>query len=367
MALHAAIDRQHLWRAIRDLLRHHVACTRVTLFLGHIGMGEARRVYTDPPLDQAEAWFEARGRANPFSPWIAAHVGARCYDFREVVGHAAAFRGTEFFRQFAQPEGWDKGFSVMFWDGDAMRAMFSLYRGEAQPYFTRNETREVLKLSRHIEIAIRRVEQVDRAESFRAALQDFARSLPAPLMLLDWHGRLEFANSAAYESAAAWNLGPECARALNPRDCFRMPGGVSAAVEHLRRAIVSAAPKSLARQMPGPVLVAHPADPTRRARVSPAVTGPASIAQPGFFVLFEEPLAITEPADPEVRRTRRSRALQALTPAERRVVALVCQGDRNADIARQLNKSVLTVKTQMNSILQKLGLQSRAQLIAHLK
>jgi DNA-binding CsgD family transcriptional regulator len=39
----------------------------------------------------------------------------------------------------------------------------------------------------------------------------------------------------------------------------------------------------------------------------------------------------------------------------------------NAEIARRLGKSVLTVKTQLNAVFRKLGLKRRTQLVARLQ
>ncbi len=367
LALHAAIDRESLWSGVRDLLAAVCAFERVTLFLGHLGMGEARLVYTDPPIERASGWFEERGKLNPFSPWIAEHVGVPYYRFRDIVGPPEVFRQTRFYREFAQAEGWDKGLSVMFWNREEMRAMFSLYRSEERKDFSEAELGLVLTLARHIEIAIVRVQKIHRDENFRGALQSFARTLPAPLLLLDWKAKLDFANRAAYESAAVWNYGEERARSFNARDCFRVPGAIVEAVDELKKRIQTIEPKALGTSMPEAILVQSPRGERLKARVSPVHFGQNSLARPGFFVLFQEPVELSEDADPETLAKRKRRALQALTPAEREVVQHICRGARNAEIAAALSKSVLTVKTQVNSIFQKLGIKSRSELVARLK
>ena len=55
----------------------------------------------------------------------------------------------------------------------------------------------------------------------------------------------------------------------------------------------------------------------------------------------------------------------ALTPAEREVLHLVALGLDNTAIARQLNKSDKTVRNQVSSIFDKLGVHSRAEAIVH--
>lgn len=53
-----------------------------------------------------------------------------------------------------------------------------------------------------------------------------------------------------------------------------------------------------------------------------------------------------------------------LTPAERRVLALLLTGLSNKEIASELCRAEPTIKNQVSSILRKTGLQSRCRLLA---
>ena len=367
LQLHAAIDQDSLWRSVLRLLRKALPSHRVTLFLGHLGMAEARVVFTDPPIDRGDAWYRERARANPFSPFIERHVGRSHYHFHEVVGPPAQFRKSAFYERFARIEGWDKGLSVMFWNGREMRAMFSLYRSPEQQDFTVGEREFLLDLARHIEIAIIRVQKINREETFRSALQAFTRNIPAPVMLLDWELKSVFVNVAAHESAAAWNLGRDKAARLNPREVFRVPAAILAAAQELKRQFTGSQEGIDRKRLPEAATLAHPRIAGLRARVSPVHYSPAMLARPGFIVLFLETSWLDETTSNEAQQARRERALQQLTAAERKVVEQVCLCRRNADIAAVLKKSPLTVKTQLNSIFQKLNLNSRAELITRLR
>jgi pimeloyl-ACP methyl ester carboxylesterase/DNA-binding CsgD family transcriptional regulator len=57
----------------------------------------------------------------------------------------------------------------------------------------------------------------------------------------------------------------------------------------------------------------------------------------------------------------------SLTPAEREVLKLVALGLDNAAIAQQLRKSEKTVRNQVSSIFDKLGVHTRAQAIVHVR
>ncbi len=65
---------------------------------------------------------------------------------------------------------------------------------------------------------------------------------------------------------------------------------------------------------------------------------------------------------PDVTEAR-ARALEALTPREREVLALVGRGQSNLEIAERLVLSPLTAKTHVARLFAKLGARDRAQLV----
>jgi DNA-binding NarL/FixJ family response regulator len=58
---------------------------------------------------------------------------------------------------------------------------------------------------------------------------------------------------------------------------------------------------------------------------------------------------------------------ESITPAERRVLAYVCAGYSNKEIAAFLGKAEPTVKHQVSACLRKFGLTSRMRLMAALR
>ena len=68
-------------------------------------------------------------------------------------------------------------------------------------------------------------------------------------------------------------------------------------------------------------------------------------------------------------RTRHPSAVSVLcqlSPAERDIALLVLEGWSNKEIARELGKSIRTVKTQLTSVYKKLSVRSRSRLLAML-
>jgi len=63
----------------------------------------------------------------------------------------------------------------------------------------------------------------------------------------------------------------------------------------------------------------------------------------------------------------KKRLLWALTPSEREVALLACEGGTNQELAPRVRKSVLTIKKQLTSIFAILEVPSRARLISLLR
>lgn len=82
--------------------------------------------------------------------------------------------------------------------------------------------------------------------------------------------------------------------------------------------------------------------------------------EPAWTVLHDELARFIGQDAPAAGRTARA---AGLTPAESAVLALMAEGRDNRDIAARLGKSEKTVRNQVSVILDKLGVQSRAQAI----
>jgi DNA-binding CsgD family transcriptional regulator len=359
LALHAAVEVDSLWTAVKDVIRAAVPAHRVTLFLGHLGMGEARLVFTDPPIPHRDRWYAERGRDNPFIPFINAHRGIQRYRFEDVLPSPRDFHGTDFYRRVAEPEGWDKGLSMLFWSREEVRAMFSVYRAPSEGAFRDSEIAVLDYLYPFIGTAIERVQLVHSERLARRGLEEFNKRLPIGLISLDWELRVVFANPEGMKACVHWNLGAEAARIYNNRDCFELPPAVLAAARGLRVAIERRNPKELQGQLGDVVQVAEPSQAGYVATVSVSNAPANTLAKPRFLIVLDAGRAVS----PASSAPRRDAALRELTPREREIAILVAEGLANQEIAGRLSKSVLTIKTQLNAVFRKLGLRRRAQLI----
>ncbi len=322
-------------------------------------------MFTEPAIEDADEWYKARGRINPFSDYIAAHRRTPRYLFREVVGEPERFARTEFYRRFARAEGWGKGASRLFWRGQEVKAMFSLYRAPAQADFDAAELAAIEGLRPHIGTAIDRVQKLQHERLRRKVLEEFNRQIPIGLMLLDWDLRPVFTNHQAVQECAVWQHGPGVARGLVSRERLVLPEPVQAACEALRAEILKVNAKERPRFPRRLEHVPHPTLTGRTASVSAVNAAPGLLARPGFLVVLEDR---TKEAGTKLAVTpERQRLLWLLSPSEREIALLICEGCSNQEIARRLKKSLLTIKKQATAVYAKLGVPSRARLMALLR
>jgi len=365
--LHAATGAEALWRAVLPLLREAFSpCSRVTLFLGHFGMREARLVFTDPQIEHLTDWYRDRGANNPFTPYIRDHRRITHYCFPEVVGSRAVFKKTEFYRSVAKVEGWETGCSAVFWERDEVKAMLSVYRGSDQEDFTATDVARLLYLRPHIETAIDRVRELHEERLQRKVLEEFSRHIPLGLMLLDWDLHPLFTNTEAVRECAIWQHGPEVARGLVSRDHLELPPAIRAVCEQMRTTILEVNAKDKPVFTQALERVAHPTLQGRMASVSAINVSPGLLAKPGFLVVMEDRGGAEAGSAARVP-AEKQRLLWMLTPSEREIALLICEGCSNAEISTRLKKSLLTTKKQATSIFSKLGVKSRARLMTMLR
>jgi len=93
---------------------------------------------------------------------------------------------------------------------------------------------------------------------------------------------------------------------------------------------------------------------------------PGLLATPGFLVVLEDRGAAMGGSGARVP-AEKQRLLWMLTPSEREIALLICEGCSNAEISTRLKKSLLTTKKQATSIFSKLGVKSRARLMTMLR
>lgn len=173
--------------------------------------------------------------------------------------------------------------------------------------------------------------------------------VPVGLLLLDSELRPLWFNAEAARACAVWNHGERRAAALRVRSAFRVPGPLLDAARDLRAAGPSAHPK---------VVSEHARGLHARLRLHTPGAG-----QPGAFHV-----------QLDYRRPRGDRhrplspgavaLLARLSEREREVAMRVREGLRTTEIAAELRRSPLTIKTQLAAIFAKLDVHGRTRVAA---
>lgn len=202
------------------------------------------------------------------------------------------------------------------------------------------------------------------APELRFTLEAIGHALPHGVMILDGDLRIVFANAEAAQVVALWRGGPEGAARYKPSAWLAVPPEVAKACADLwserigwqARPSCGRGPHGTRRRE-----VRHPQRPSLCAVVSlyRSSFDPAIVR---FCVLLHEDVGDAFPRRRDGASLARWHGHALLTPAERRVAALVAAGYSNRDVAGELGRSPTTIKCQLGAIFRKLQVETRTQL-----
>lgn len=187
-----------------------------------------------------------------------------------------------------------------------------------------------------------------------AHYEDMLEEVPFGFLLLDWELQPLWFNFEAARASAVWNFGERQAAAVRVRQEFKVPDEVMAACKQIHD---THDPHELS---PPPQIIS---DESRglHARITLHSSGRA-----GQHLAFHIQL------DHRLPRGDRDRQLSAnavallarLSEREREVAMRVREGMPTLEIASELNRSPLTIKTQLASIFTKLEVHGRTKVAA---
>lgn len=254
-----------------------------------------------------------------------------------------------------RPDDWLYAAALLFWseDGRFIGQLASL-RSAAQGDFTEAELDLLRTLHPQVNAAISRLLILENAAATQVTLEHSLHALPLPLVIVGWDLGLAFTNSAASETIHRWRHGSAATNALKPAPglpqdlmdaCLALKAGWSAAVESHDFS-----------GLPRLITLAHPAVAGLTAAIRLVEAPAGRTLHPSFIIHFTSPSA---PAS-EVSQALARFAL--LSSAERAIAILAAEGHDNAEISRQLNRSLSTVRTHLRNIFRKLGITTRVRL-----
>lgn len=255
---------------------------------------------------------------------------------------------TPFYRNVCIPYRIRYGAALLVWRGNSLIGLSQILRDAPHGDFTDAEMQRLKWLHPHVVIAVRRHFALHGERAMRLSLEQFIHSLPEAMVLLDRDLKPVQYNAAAVDFCARWNLGAARARSLKTNGHVEIP----AEVLKFCRGLKGSAPNK-------PHVCAKAAPQRLSCQIRKVQLPSASASQAMYLLRFED----APPAE-ESAVTQAPPKWSALTPRERELALLVCEGKPNRQIALELCKSSATVRNQLHSIYEKLHISRRAQLIA---
>jgi DNA-binding CsgD family transcriptional regulator/PAS domain-containing protein len=360
LKLHAAMNVDEFWRATVRLLDAVLPNRWVGVCLQNIQLLRPMILLASGGIRRTTEYWMRHFQLCPAGPLFQAHPELQMLRISDQLDGLDWYQ-TEFYRTYMQDQDVEYAAILVFRKESQLLGTVSVQRNRKQGDLTGAEMGLLARLYPHFEVAIQRLLRVDAELTAERAVKQLWDRLPVPVVLLDWDLDPLYCNPAARDLCVLWNLGGPAARSLSSRKVFALPSvlretclglkahwrssrGAGEAGTHLLRSID------------------HPGMPELRGHIFLEEIQSLSGGKPVFLLELER------------RRGRRIPQLHdgpgrlaQLSPKERELITLLCQGRRNAEIAKQLHLSVGTVKRELNLIYQKLRVQSRNQLIARLR
>ncbi len=363
VALQAAITGDAVIKALFALLQRAVPCDFAGAFLRH-----EDHAYGSVPF----RFMDSRGRdfgpqladgvffrEHPAMPVLLANPGIRFINTRETLPPDEILHASRFYREVMQVIGFRHAIGMYFWDDPPRmpEAVLSVSRGEGQPDFTDEEVSILDRLYPHIDAALRRIRAIERERAVRSELHSLIDPARAAC-LLHWDLTVADANRAARELCARWHLGEASAHLKTPR--FVLPEPLREACVGLKKRWQASLRESPATGTAERLTVPHPECPALFAKVTLHVQHIDPLGKPVFLIEFEPPKNDAAPP----RRLNGKMKLAAFTLADRELIRLVREGHSNQEIATATGRALGSVKNALHAIFEKVGIRSRAALIA---
>ena len=360
--LHDAKTLKQFWRSAQRLL--HSALPGATLwFAPTLDWLPPSATFRAETAWETDSQFQRFLERHPLKAFLLASPQKHLATFADVMTDAQLLR-SKFYREFMAPR--HERFSVVLalWHGTSLRALIGLNRLQTDHDFSRADLGTLGSLHGHLGAALNGVLELQREQSARSALELVLAPLPLPIVVLDWELDVLYHNHAANESAVLWMRRPANARCLKQASRFEVPAHVAALCRELRAVWIRSGQR--ARHSSGSTRVAmtHPSLPDFQASVRLVHPDSPGLRMPFFVVVFETAHGLLNLTLPGAEKFSQ---LARLSVCEREVASLVGRGESNKEVAARLGKSVLTVKTQLQSIYGKLGRAGRGRLISLLQ
>ncbi len=359
--LHDARDLPEFWAAARKVcesaLSYHSSWFEPSPSLPFCG-----RIFAHGRRFTSDEEFRGFCDAHPGRSFLLAHPEQHVVRLSDLTPYSK-LRQTSFYREYMAEH--EEGHAVVLEIGCRDRERFiGLHRREEEGDFSLSEMSLLEELQQQLAGALHQVRVLEAERQARQSLASLFSQLPLATLVLDWDLEVLYCSPAAGEMLKIWEKGDEGARFLKKAQEFQLPADI---LEHCRLVKSQWVPpkrrasaRSIAEQG-----FSRPGLPALRVSVRPLQMAGTAYGYPALVITFEN---LRPRGRPGKRRDRRCFSEMAhLTPRERDVALLVCDGNSDKEVAARLGKSVATVKKQLGAIYQKLEVPGRSKLTALLR
>lgn len=355
LRLHEALTAFDMWACLRLLLPDTLNSASSCLEIGQEGDGSRHKVYRHAHPTPPPEWW----RGHPAGPWLEKHPGAPVCRLSDVVP-PKLLRKSPFYERVMVREGWDRRLSILSWRGRSLQGALHFYNRIGGRDFNSRDVWLAEALQPHFHVALSRVlaheEGVLRAEQLAAMIEE----VPIGLMLLDWDARPLWGNGEAAYACAVWNFGERRASALKTPSALVVPPALLKTVADMRLKWEQS--RKRGREPAPKACIVSEHDRGLHAQIVLRQPATSPLLRPTFQVQLD------------YRRPRGDRnrpvspgtvaLLARLSNREVEVAMRMREGLTNNEIAAELRRSPLTIKTQLAAIFGKLDVNGRIRAVA---
>lgn len=333
LSLHQAADMGALWRELKRLATVLLPCHSISIYRDYLSAGNKVRLLHHAFVDTRLQPWELRQKVTPTRQFLQEHAGIRLFQLTQMVPDDRALKASDYYKQVIIPEGWGTLACLVFWRSDEPAFMIVLRTPPDVKRLSAETVDLLYKLHPQLEVALQRVESVERDHAVWSALKPLVYALPFGAAVFEPGGRCLFQNVEFSRLLNLWCGLPADLVCDDPHLPTLLREGFDAACAEASPAMVSG-PHGLSAVI--------------------SVLG-SQISRLTVLVRLKQAVVMEEIGS--------SQPCLLLTPTERVIAQGVARGEDNKAIAVRLGRSLSTVKTHLTAIFRKLNCATRAQLI----
>src|SRR5438132_4899101 len=205
--LHAAIDIDSFWKAVRQAIEAALPTCFIGLTLQHtpilprIVRGTTRLPGGVFPISPFETYFVTHGRR-------------KLVLASDIFPDERRLKKSPFYRNYMAPVSGRYAIGLFFWKAGRLLGVIVIMRTAKQGPLSRSEMKRIRQLYAQFQTALGRLRSLEREHTVRVALEQFMRRVPLPTILLRWNLRLVYRNQSASDFCAVWQRGAEQTRLI---------------------------------------------------------------------------------------------------------------------------------------------------------